>query len=316
MSASDLSTKSAEVDAVIAVHMFGNMCDMPALRQAAPGKPFIEDCAQSLGSKTGGISAGGFGDISVFSFHLGKYVSVGKGGALFARNPELRSKLAGSLAELPVPSHLQECIHVLNTLTRSLLHGKQLYGLVGYHLWRFYSRKVNYSAQSPLLLAQIYATDLDAVTRRLPKLKSTINRQRTNAAYYSRTLAVPRSMLCFEQKGQFFNRLQYPVLFPSSEVRDAMVAYMHRNHIVAGQPYSQIAAVAAAHHGYRGDCPNAERVARGVIVIPCNWRLQDKDRARVANSFNAGWLKISAGASRQVPGLMATRRAFPEPAPE
>jgi len=31
ISAADLSAKSSEVDAVIAVHMFGNLCDMPAL---------------------------------------------------------------------------------------------------------------------------------------------------------------------------------------------------------------------------------------------------------------------------------------------
>src|SRR5262245_3018034 len=31
MSAADLAVKSAEVDAVIAVHMFGNVCDMPRL---------------------------------------------------------------------------------------------------------------------------------------------------------------------------------------------------------------------------------------------------------------------------------------------
>ena len=46
-----------EVDAVVAVHMFGNLCDMPGLRKAAPGKSFIEDCAQALGSRLGGRPA-------------------------------------------------------------------------------------------------------------------------------------------------------------------------------------------------------------------------------------------------------------------
>src|SRR5579859_4285598 len=62
ISAKDLEGKSADLDAVIAVHMFGNMCDIPAIRLAAPGKPIIEDCAQALGSCIEGKIAGSFGD--------------------------------------------------------------------------------------------------------------------------------------------------------------------------------------------------------------------------------------------------------------
>ncbi len=49
------------------------------LREAAPGKPFIEDCAQALGSRLDGRLAGSFGEIAVFSFRSGKYISVGEG---------------------------------------------------------------------------------------------------------------------------------------------------------------------------------------------------------------------------------------------
>ena len=42
MSAGDLFAKHSQVDAVIAVHMFGNLCDMPRLQDAAQGKPIIE----------------------------------------------------------------------------------------------------------------------------------------------------------------------------------------------------------------------------------------------------------------------------------
>ena len=66
MSAEDLHAKAAEVDAVVAVHMFGNVCDIPGLQEAAPGKPIIEDCALSLGSKLNGHATGSLGDIGVF----------------------------------------------------------------------------------------------------------------------------------------------------------------------------------------------------------------------------------------------------------
>jgi dTDP-4-amino-4,6-dideoxygalactose transaminase len=45
ISAKDLSAKSAQIDALIAVHMFGNLCDMPGIQEAAQDKPIIEDCA-------------------------------------------------------------------------------------------------------------------------------------------------------------------------------------------------------------------------------------------------------------------------------
>ena len=73
MSAEDLSAKVERVDAAIAVHMFGNTCDMSALRAAVNGKPIIEDCAQALGSRLGGKTAGATADIAVFSFRSGKY---------------------------------------------------------------------------------------------------------------------------------------------------------------------------------------------------------------------------------------------------
>src|SRR5947209_9753902 len=62
MSPGDLAAKASEIDAVIAVHMFGNVCDTPALRDAAPGKPIIEDCALSLGSKLNGKMTGALTD--------------------------------------------------------------------------------------------------------------------------------------------------------------------------------------------------------------------------------------------------------------
>ena len=95
LSVSDLAAKSDSVEAVIAVHMFGNVSDMPRLRDAAPGKPFIEDCAQALGSRLEGRPAGSFGDIAAFSFHSGKYVSVGEGGAIYATDASLHGSSVG-----------------------------------------------------------------------------------------------------------------------------------------------------------------------------------------------------------------------------
>ena len=72
MSASDLYAKRSQVDAVIAVHLFGNLCNMASLQEVAQGKPIIEDCAQALGSNIQGRIAGSFGAIAFFSFRSGQ----------------------------------------------------------------------------------------------------------------------------------------------------------------------------------------------------------------------------------------------------
>ncbi len=110
LSATDLKEKKSQIDAVIAVHMYGNVCDVPKLREVAPGLPVIEDCALSLGSKLGDRMTGSLGDIGVFSFRSGKYLSVGEGGAIFSSNGGLRSEAAKRISRLPVPGPMEELV--------------------------------------------------------------------------------------------------------------------------------------------------------------------------------------------------------------
>ena len=215
MSAADLRAKSSEVDAVIAVHMFGNVCDIPSLREAIPGKPIIEDCALSLGSKLNGRMTGSFGDAAVLSFRSGKYLSVGEGGALFSKHEQIRARSAQMISALHAPSRKEEFVHVAKTFMRSTLRSKPLYGLVGYALWEAYNRRVEFSEKSPVVQGQIYRTDLSLVRKRLAQLDAAIEIQRANADYFARTLNFESSMLCHERPNTFYNRYQYPLTFPS-----------------------------------------------------------------------------------------------------
>lgn len=292
LSATDLAEKSSEVDAVIAVHMFGNLCNMRRLREAAPGKPLIEDCAQALGSQFDGRLAGSFGEVAVFSFRSGKYLSVGEGGMVSCNEKDLESRLLKFIVALPVPSRLDECIHVTSTYMRSLLRTRPLWGLIGRRLWDAYNQKVSYVSQSPLVPGQAYETDLKLAVRRLPLLGSWIERQRSNAEYYSRNLTVDAEMLCSEPPGAFFNRLQYPLLLPTVEQCDGLVTRLQDDQISTTRPYKDIAAIAAAHYGYSGDCPQAERIARTVLVIPCHHAIKAADIERIAFCINRAWAEV------------------------
>jgi perosamine synthetase len=293
LSAADLAAKSSEVDAVIAVHMFGNVCDVPVLQSAAPGKPFIEDCAQALGSRLNGRLAGSFGEIAAFSFRSGKYLSVGEGGAVYCGDSDLEPQLSELINTLSVPSRGDECLHVVTTYLRSRLRTRPLWGPIGTRLWDAYNATVSYTSQSPLVVGQVYEPDRDLALRRLPLLDSWIGKQRSNARYYDQNLRVDAEMLCSETPGAFFNRLQYPLLLPTSGQCDQLVGRLRESQISTARPYKDIAAIAATHYGYTGDCPQAERIARTVLVIPCNYAIKAADVERIATCVNSAWAEVS-----------------------
>jgi perosamine synthetase len=68
--------------AILAVHIYGNLCDMDALEAIAErhGLHLIEDAAEALGSMHRGRRAGSIGTFSAFSFHGTKTVTTGEGG--------------------------------------------------------------------------------------------------------------------------------------------------------------------------------------------------------------------------------------------
>jgi perosamine synthetase len=286
LSAADLRAKQSNVDAVVAVHMFGNVCDMGGILEVAGKKPVIEDCAQSLGSMIQDRMTGSFGNIGVFSFRTGKYLSVGEGGALFTAHGAVRSLLAREIARMPTTTLAQELEHVGLTYIRSLLRSRPLYGILGHLLWNSYNRRVGFSEKTPIVLGRIFRADQWLTEVRLSRISSAIRRQRDNAEFYYRTLNVAESMLCREMPGTFFNRYLFPIVFPSSECRDHVARQLNQQGIGCLKPYSDITAVAAVHYGYMGDCPTAERVAKGVLAIPNHHGLRAKDVNHVATVLN------------------------------
>jgi len=295
ISPSDVDRKRHEIDALIAVHMFGNTCDMDALRQAVQGKPIIEDCAQSIGSKINGRLTGTFGDISFFSFRSGKYISVGEGGALFTKDQRLRTKLEQLVRDLPTPNCKEEIKHPLVTYIRSKLRSKPLYGLIGHRLWAFYNKKIDPAAKAPITISQIFKSDQALTIKRLSMVPSAIDRQRANADFYSKHLHTSKDMLFAEKPGTFYNRYLYPFKLKSMTARDSIAKFLYDHRIDAIQPYRDIVDYAAKQYGYREGCPVSEQTAKTILAIPTHCHLTDKDRNHIVRSFNDGLEALGKG---------------------
>lgn len=90
-----LRHRDAEVKALVAVHVFGNMADMESIMETAEKYHIqvIEDATEALGTKYtagkyAGRYAGTIGDFGAYSFNGNKIITTGGGGAVTARNPE------------------------------------------------------------------------------------------------------------------------------------------------------------------------------------------------------------------------------------
>lgn len=83
--------------AIMAVHLYGQLVDMPALTALARrhGLLLIEDAAQAHGATREGRSAGAFGDAAAFSFFPTKNLgALGDGGAVVTGDGALAQRIA------------------------------------------------------------------------------------------------------------------------------------------------------------------------------------------------------------------------------
>ena len=86
---------TARTKAIIPVHFTGQPCDMDRLRAIAQRHKLvlIADGAHAIGASYQGKPAGGFADMTTYSFHPVKQVATGEGGAIVTDNPDFYEKM-------------------------------------------------------------------------------------------------------------------------------------------------------------------------------------------------------------------------------
>ena len=81
--------------AILAVHLYGNLCDMDALGAIAArhGVHLVEDAAEAIGSVWHGRRAGSMGAFGAFSFHGTKTLTTGEGGMFVTDDDALHQRV-------------------------------------------------------------------------------------------------------------------------------------------------------------------------------------------------------------------------------
>lgn len=86
---------SPRTKAIVAVHLYGNLCDMDRLLAISEkyGIPIIEDAAEAIGSIWRGKRAGSMGTFGAFSFHGTKTLTTGEGGMFVTNSAQLYERV-------------------------------------------------------------------------------------------------------------------------------------------------------------------------------------------------------------------------------
>ena len=90
-----VSATAQRVKAILPVHTFGQMADMPAILELANRYtvPVVEDAACALGATWHGRQAGTWGVMGCFSFHPRKAITTGEGGMITTEDAALARRL-------------------------------------------------------------------------------------------------------------------------------------------------------------------------------------------------------------------------------
>jgi dTDP-4-amino-4,6-dideoxygalactose transaminase len=269
--------------AIVAVHLFGQLADMPAILGAARGMPVIEDAAHAPLSYLNGRMAGRFGVAGFYSFASTKYWPAGGGGLAVVHEPRLARRLAGAIPRLAPTSRSEELRSLVLQAAKAVVFHRRLYGVFGRPMRRWADR---WALLEPCLdLKAIQRAWAAVACRQAVRIPERVARQRANSlrllakAGFVEDVVFPR-----ERLGAQYNYHMFPVLLRDREERAAVMAGMWARFVDTSKIYSEVVNE-ARRFGYQGGCPVAESVADRLITLPNHAALSGPDIDNVAHVF-------------------------------
>jgi perosamine synthetase len=283
MDPNSLEAARGSFSALVVVHLFGQMADMPALLVAARDVPVIEDAAHAPISYLNGRMAGSFGLASFYSFASTKYWPAGGGGLAVVNDVTLARKLARATESLFPPSRLQELRNLILQAAKAAVFSRHLYGIFGKPM-RHWAEK--WALLEPSLdLNAIQRSYAAVASRQALRFPHRVELQRANSLRLLSWLsAVEDVVLPQERPGARYNYHLFPVLLRNSEERKAVMAAMWAQSVDTSMIYCDVVK-RCRQFGYLGTCPVAESVADRLITVPNYAALDSQDIDDVAQVF-------------------------------
>lgn len=285
LSPEHLSEKINEIEAVIVIHTFGRPADMDKIQKIVGEKPLIEDCAHAplsryKGKLTGTIATAGF-----FSFRTGKYISAGEGGMIVTQDRKLATKIQCEIKKLPKPSIYNEIKHSTITYMRSILYNRPWFGLISLPIGEKIEGKIDLMNKYTFEASQIRKTDLYVIVKKMRDFEGKVECQRKKSEYIIYRLSKFALKLPIETPNTYCNYFLLPIKFNNEFQRDKICNYLKKNGIDTVKLFSKTPSIAAKYYGYKGDCPDTERVAKKILVVPNFYVLKCKQLDYIAKTI-------------------------------
>lgn len=266
--------------AVAGVHSFGiNIKDIKDARKKIPDNIFfIEDCAQSMGTKVEERQAGSFGDVSFFSFNRGKNLPICGGGCIATNSGKIAAVIEEEVKGLGSEGLLSDIISLSAVLCFSLAVNPVIYG-AGFC---FISRFKDNAPPEDFKVGQMNGFQAALGLGLMRRREELFSVRYKNGMYLINGLKdIERIILPSIQKHAYpvFNRL--PVVFKDSSQRLIAQEKLWKCGVETSPMYSK-----PLHHmfdlGYKKeDFPNANYFAERVLALPVHQAVKQDTLSRI-----------------------------------
>jgi dTDP-4-amino-4,6-dideoxygalactose transaminase len=281
MDPEDLKEKIEDLEAIVVIHTFGRPADMDKIREIAGDKPVIEDCAHSLLSEYKRRKTGTIGDASFFS--LAKYISAGGGGMIIVNNSSI-DEFQKEIDILKEPSVLNELKHSFIVYARSFFYHKPWVGLFALPIGLYIEDKADLMNKRGFEIAGIRKSDRGVLLKKLTAFKRKVELQRKNSFFLIDELKDTSLALPYERRDTYCNYYLFPIRLDNKEDRDSASDFLRNKGIDTSKLYSETPLKAKRYYGYRGDCPDTEKLANTILTIPNHYTLEKKELLKVVES--------------------------------
>ncbi|OIB56101.1 DegT/DnrJ/EryC1/StrS family aminotransferase [Natrialba sp. SSL1] len=220
--------RETEIDAILAVHLYGLPAALEPLREIADelDVPLIEDAAQAHGATYDGSRVGSIGDIACFSFYPTKNMTTGEGGMVTTDSDDVAEKLRQ---------------FINHGRTDSYAHAS-----------------VGHNFRMTSIAAAIGRTQLE----RLPEF---IEARRANAARLTEGIETDAVTCPVEPDDREHVYHQYTI---RTKNRDGLLEHLEENDVGAGVYYPTCIHNQPAYDNVECTVPNAEAAASEVLSLP------------------------------------------------
>ncbi|WP_099203702.1 DegT/DnrJ/EryC1/StrS family aminotransferase [Miniphocaeibacter massiliensis] len=248
--------------AIIAVHIFGNPCDMDEINRIAKKHSIyvVEDAAQAIAAEYKGKKIGTLSDIACFSFFPTKNLGcAGDGGMIVTNNDDLATVLKALRVHGSGENGLK-AYNILNNINEEVEEDKSTDNTV-YNPLKYYNYIIGQNSRLDELQAAILRI-------KLRKISNWTDKRINNAKFYNEGLKETNLVTpVVEENGKHV----YHLYILQSEKREEICAYLKEKGIATGTYYPvpmHLQKVFKPMGYVEGDCPNSEYLSKRTFAIP------------------------------------------------